>query len=189
MRPRAASARIALQKARRRVAEQGHREAQPLLLTARAQPHPTVGELGDARAAHHLVERARVGEQARGEGEGLAHRDVFEQSAGLQHGRDEPVRDRAARRLAEHAHRSAVGVGEAEQHVDRRGLAGPVRAEEGDDLACAHGQIDAVDGANGAETLAQTYGLDREGSLVLIHATDSAGASRRRPHTRVTTSP
>ena len=86
-----------------RVGQQRHREPQPLLLTARAQADAAVGDLGDAGALHDLGDGPGVGEQARGEFEGLLDRDVLEQAAGLQHGRDEAVRDRGARRLAEDA--------------------------------------------------------------------------------------
>ena len=50
----------------RGVGEQRHREAQPLLLAARALGDLAAGDLGDAGVGEHVVDRAGVGEQARG---------------------------------------------------------------------------------------------------------------------------
>ena len=64
------------------------------------------------------------------------------------------------------------GCGQAEQHVDGAGLAGAVRAEQGDDLAGADLQADAVDGGDRAESLthlsrstARAAGADRNHGL------------------------
>ena len=52
---------------------------------------------------------------------------------------------------------------QAEQHVDGRGLAGAVGAEEGDDLALLDLQVDAAHGLHGAEVLGEPGDADRGG--------------------------
>ena len=54
-----------------------------------------------------------VGEEARHVGDGLAHREVLEQAAGLHHGGDEAAGDRLARLEAEHLDRSRSSGGRA----------------------------------------------------------------------------
>ena len=56
-------------------------------------------------------------------------------------------RERLARRIeAEHADLAGRDVGEAEQHQDRRRLAGAVRPEQAEDLAAPDRERDVVDG-------------------------------------------
>ena len=81
----------------------------------------------------------------------------------------------------EHAHRAGVGRRQAEQHVDRGGLAGAVGAEEGDDLAGRDGQVDAVDGTHAAEGLVQAPQVDRQ------RAASPAGAGVGRVSVKVMT--
>ena len=50
---------------------------------------------------------------------------------------------------------AAVGGGERGQDVDGGRLAGPVRAEQGEDRALGHGQVEAVEHDLRAEGLAQ----------------------------------
>ena len=114
----------------------------------------------DAGRPQDLVDRARVGEEARGVRHGLADREVLEQAAGLHHRGDEAAGDRLARLEAEHLDRAGRGLREPEDHVDGRGLAGAVGAEEGDDLALLEGQVDAADGVDGAEVLGDPGDLD-----------------------------
>ncbi len=141
-----------------RVAEKRHREPEALLLAAGAHADAPVCERRDSGALHDLVDGAGVDEHAGGELEGLAYRDVLEEAAGLEDGGDEAVGDRRARCLAEHLDLALVGVGQPEEHVDRRGLTGAVGAEERDDLALADREVDAVDGADAAERLDEGVG-------------------------------
>ncbi len=53
--------------------------------------------------------------------------------------------------------RPEVGVISPEDHVDRRGLAGPVRPEHPDDLAALDAEADVVDSAKLTEGLAQIF--------------------------------
>ena len=76
-----------------RVGQQRHREPQPLLLAAGALADPAVGDVGDAGALEHLVDRAGVREQRRGQLDGLADGEVLEQAAGLHDRGDQAVGD------------------------------------------------------------------------------------------------
>ena len=53
--------------------------------------------------------------------------------------------------MPEHADGALVGLPEAQDHVDRRRLAGAVGAEQRGDLAELEMQVDAIDGPDGAE--------------------------------------
>src|SRR5690606_18254603 len=61
------------------------------------------------------------------------------------------------------------GFDEGGEHPHRRGLAGPVGAEEAEDLSLLHGEVDAADGldllAAGLEDLLQPLRLDEHGYL------------------------
>ena len=59
----------------------------------------------------------------------------------------------APRIAAQHGRRSGVGAQQPEQHPDRRGLAGAVRAEEAVHLARPHRQVEPVERARRAERL------------------------------------
>ena len=63
--------------------------------------------------------------------------------------------DRGDRVGTEDPHGAGVGSGQPEQHVDRGGLAGAVRAEEGHDLSLRDLDVHAVDGREAAEALRQ----------------------------------
>jgi hypothetical protein len=65
--------------------------------------------------------------------------------------------------VAEHARRSAVGSQQRREHSDRRRLARAIGAEHAVHRAGAHGQVDAIDGAQRAEGLDEARGLDRQG--------------------------
>ena len=81
--------------------------------------------------------------QAVGEGQ------VAGDEADLLHG----LRAARGRRWPSDVDRAAVGRDDAEQHQQRRRLAGAVGAEEGDPLAGADREVDAVDGDDVAEPL------------------------------------
>ena len=76
---------------------------------------------------------------------------VLEQSAGLEHGRDEAAGDGLVRVEAEYGHGAGVGAAQAQHHVDGAGLAGSVGTEQRDDLAGVDGQVQAVDRPDLAE--------------------------------------
>ena len=144
------------------VGQQGHGEPEPLLLAAGALVDPPVADVRDTGPLHHPVDGDVVDEERAGQLEGLADADVLEQPGRLHDGGDEAVRDGAPRALPEHGDGAGGGVGEAEDHVDRRGLAGAVGAEERDDLPLPDLQVDAADGVDRAEVLAQSRRRDGE---------------------------
>ena len=126
------------------------------------------GAAGDLPAEHPaqiglVDDRLDVG-LARLEGgddaESLADREGGDESTGLEDGTDAPGPHRLARCDSQNGSAARVGLGEAEDYVEGGGLAGPVGAEEGDNLAGGHGEIESVDGDDGAEGLAQTEHMD-----------------------------
>ena len=85
----------------------------------------------------------------------LAHRDVAEQPAGLHH-RPDPAGAHGRRGSRSNTRtRAGVGLAQAEQHLDRGGLAGAVGPEQRHDLAGSDDEVDAVDGGHVTEGLAQ----------------------------------
>ncbi len=62
--------------------------------------------------------------------------------------------------VAHHAGPDFVGPRQRRQHAHERGLAGAVRAEDGENHAARHFEIDAVDRAQVSETLHEAARLD-----------------------------
>ena len=62
---------------------------------------------------------------------------------------------------------SAAGAGaqEAEQHADRRRLAGAVGAEDADDLAGADFEVEPIEGREGAVLFRQLFRLQQHGNI------------------------
>ncbi len=158
------------------VADQGKRDVQPPLLTAR---HPQYTRFGLLRQPHLLdrlidVPRPRVvpGEQL----ERLAHRELGVHPALLQDDADAlaPLAGRMRGVLAEDRDLARRALAIALEHLDRRGLAGAVRAQEGEDLAPLDGQVQATDGLEVAIGLAQARDADDR----ISHACQSNSTSR-----------
>ncbi len=133
--------------------EQRHREPQPLLLAAGALGHPPSGDGGDPGVLEHLVDRLGVGEQAGGVLDGLADLRSLSSPPVCITARDQAARDGLAGAVAEDLDLAGGRLGEPEDHVDGRGLAGAVGAEERHDLALLELQVDAAHGVHGAEVL------------------------------------
>ena len=159
------------------VGQQGHGEPQALLLAARALPDEAVGEMADARPFEDFVHGSRFCVDRGSQAEGLAHREVLEQTARLQHRGDEAARDGRGRRHPEDADRALIGLAKAQDHVDRGRLAGSVGAEQRGDLTDLEVKVDAVDRPHGAKAAVHVVQLDGGcGSLLTGHA-----KSLRRP--------
>ena len=62
--------------------------------------------------------------------------------------------------VAHDARRARVGPRQRRQHAHQRRLAGAVRAEDGEDHAARHVEVDAVDGAQVAEPLDEAARVD-----------------------------
>ena len=107
----------------------------------------------------HLVDAQRPRVERGHHRHQLAHGEVAQQAAGLQHRADAAGRDRVGRRAAEERHRPGVGLGEPEQHVDGGGLAGAVGAEQRDRLARRDRDVDAAHRADGP--VGRAEGLDQ----------------------------
>ena len=78
------------------------------------------------------------------------HGEVFPEAEPLGHVAQAPAR-LAVGRCAEQAHRPRARRQQAEQQADQGRLAGAVGAQQADDLAGQHGEVDVVDGREGAE--------------------------------------
>ena len=94
--------------------------------------------------------------------------------------------------VAEEGHRAGIGVGQAQQHPDQRGLAGTVRPEVAEGAAAGNEELDVVDGDVLAESLGQPVGLDGPPDLDLLLVRESPWRSSCCPaprlvvHTRYT---
>ena len=93
----------------------------------------------------------------------LAHREVAQEGARLEHRPDGARVDRRPRRRPEDRNGAGVGLEQAEQHVDRRRLACAVRPEQGDGLAAGDLEVDPAHGAHLAEGLGEIPELDAGG--------------------------
>jgi hypothetical protein len=127
---------------------------------------------------HHDPVCVGVGflEMVRREDDGLpalrdgAHR-LPEIATCLEHATDAALCDRFGWRAAEQPDGAGIRPGEAEHHVDRRRLAGTVRAEDRDGLARRDCKVDAAHRLDGSAGLAQTSEDDAvSGWTIKAHA-------------------
>jgi hypothetical protein len=129
--------------------------------------------------------------QRGGEGDDLGHRQVGQQPARLEHGADRAGPDGVGRGQAVELDLAGVGLGQPEQHLDGGRLAGPVRAEQRDDLAAVDREVEGVDGGDSAEPLAEAgqghRGRGLRGSRVHAYEGGAGDGPRGRP--RVTPDP
>jgi hypothetical protein len=118
-------------------------------------PHLAAGERRDAGAGaalevdlrEHLGDGARRGEGRAPHREGLGGGEIGGEAAGLQH---EPLAGAHCAPVPvgvqpEHAHGAAGGAGEPLEHLEGRGLAGAVGAEQSEQLPAPDLEIDRVD--------------------------------------------
>ena len=128
------------------VADERDAEVEPALLAARERLHPRVALLVQADEVDHLVDVARPLVVAGEHPVDLAHVSTGQSSRLLEHDAD-PLAERAlgrARVEAEHADLARVALPVALEDLDRRRLAGAVRAEQAEDLADGHLEVDAA---------------------------------------------
>jgi len=83
---------------------------------------------------------------------------------------DAGTRQSIAKRLTQHTPVAAVGMHQAEEHLDRGGFAGAVRAEKSEDFTSAHRQREIRHGQGRPEPLAESPRVDDE----IAHRSDSA---------------
>ena len=148
---------------------------------------PSSPAVWTAHASRSRAVRAVQAVDPAEEAEVLAHREVVVEAEALAHVADLPLHALGVLRDVGADDDAGAGGGrqQAAQHPDRRGLAGPVRAEEAEDLALVHGQRDPVDGLEGPEVLAELVQLDGRGHQRalegLVIPRDSGGRVPRNP--------
>ena len=171
------------------VADQRDGESEPLGLAAAEALRAAVGDRLDLRERERFVNVERLGEERCDHRHELARGQLAQDAARLEHDPDPALLNRLFGRRSEDRNRSGVGRLEAEQHVDRRRLAGPVGPEQRDGLAGVHGDVDASNRVNRASRrpvgLLEATQLDtrrRPGLDPLIHPRGHvAHGSRRLP--------
>ena len=126
------------------------REAHSLGLAARQLVGAPIGDVCDSGQLSTSSTPSGAGYSERHHVDQLAHGEVADDRAGLQHRPDGTLGDRLIGRHPEDVNGAGVGLGEAEQHVDRGRLAGTVRAEQGDGLAGRYLDVDAAHGLHDA---------------------------------------
>ena len=142
-------------------------ERQPLLPATRERAGELVLARGQAepvqRLGHCLLDRVELVEP-RHEGQVLGDGQVFVEGEALRHVADLALYRGALGADIEPEHRALPGIGleQAADHPDRRGLARAVGAEETDDLAGRHREIDIVDHRALAEALGHPVNIDGE---------------------------
>ena len=145
------------------VPEQTGGHAQPLAHPHGVLGHLVVGPLQDADTLERRLDAALC-RRLTGRGEDLQVLATGEVAveAGLVDDGPDPGQGRVAvagDRVAEQGHRPGVGVGQAQQHPDQRGLPGAVRPEVPEGAAPGDEELHAVDGDVVAESLGQPVGL------------------------------
>ena len=148
----------------RRILQQRRRQREPLLHPERVLRDPVVGALARARRGA-ARRRPRCGPMPwiRPSTSRLRRPERYGNSAGLS--TIAPMRGMTVCSAGpggdtEHRGATAAGAHEAEQHADRRRLAGAVRSEEAEDAALGHGEIEPADRDLAAVDLAEAFGLD-----------------------------
>jgi hypothetical protein len=170
-----------------RVAGQGDRHIEPPLLPAGQLVHPRVPLLLQPDQADHLVHWPGIGVEAGVHPDRLGDRQVGLHAGGLEHDAD-PALQRGplpAGVVPEHGHLAAVAGAVPLQDLDRGGLSRPVGPEQGEDLAPADVQVDAVHGPHAGVGLHQPAHVHRERPAVAGAAgrcTPGPGLARQRGH-------
>ena len=142
---------------------QGHRQADALDLPAGAAGDPPPQDSAQVGLVDDGLDVGGAQLEGGDDVEGLADRVGGQDPPGLEDRAHAPGPHRLPGLDAQDGGGAGVGPGEAEEDVEGRGLAGPVGAEEGDDLAGGHREVEAVDGGDGAEGLGQAPDLDGGG--------------------------
>ena len=153
-----------------RLLEQGRGDREPLLHAERVGLVAVLLAPAELDRLDRLVDSRRRGTDGAREKQQVATTaEVGRELRGLDDRADpaDHLRQVPRHRLAEQPHRAARRAGQAEEHPDRRGLAGTVGPEEAVDAAGRHRQVQALYGdpqlaAQATELLAQAGRLDDE---------------------------
>ncbi len=145
------------------VADERRAEVEPPLLTAGERLHFRVALLGKPDELDHLVDVPRLRVVAREHAMHLADGEQRRVLRVLEDDADALAKRgrRVARVVAEHRGNAGVAPAVALEDLDGRRLAGAVRAEEPEDLACGHLEADPAERLDAAVRLAQVADADR----------------------------
>ena len=138
-------------------ADEGEGDEQALALAAGQGAERASPEAGEVPLLGELAERTGARVQRREQPQRLADTQLVRQGGVLQLGADAPAQAVAGRRRveAEHARRPAVGPAQALEDLDRRRLAGSVRAEQAEQLAAPDGEGHVAEDLGRSVALAQ----------------------------------
>ncbi len=130
-----------------RVARQAERKVQAPALAARQPTDPRTRPIGQIDKGQQFVDRSRMRIVAAVEVENLGNGQVGLHARRLEHDPDALPEPTVAQGRVEPEHRHLAGVPRAValQDLDRGGLAGPVRAEQGEDLPFADREVESGD--------------------------------------------
>ena len=145
-------------------------DAEALLHAVRVVADLGVGALAQADDVEHLVDARLVDSavEAAHEAQVLARAHVAVEGRHLDEAADvaQGLLLVARHLMVEHLGVAAGRVDEADDHADGRRLAGPVGAEEAEDVAAAHGEAEVVDGERVAEALGEVVRGEHDRRLV-----------------------
>ena len=149
------------------LADEGEGQGQALPLAARQPANPRPGNVPEP---HDLEERLGVATAVVEPGvqvEHIARRGSRVEAAALEHEAQPGLEGRTApgRVLSQDPGLAGIGRTVALEDLDRGGLAGPVRSEEGEELAGCHGQGYAVEDVASPVSLDDAPEGERRGGL------------------------
>ncbi len=152
-------------------------DAEALEHAPRVRVHAVVGAVGQADLLEHLIDRGvglggRDAVELRRVAQVLAAGHVAVEPDAVGHVPHAPLDlERATGRIeSDDTGRALGGFGQAEEHEDRRGLARAVLAEQPEDLAGVHLEVEVIDGDEVTVVLGQAAGADPDRVRRRIHA-------------------
>ena len=128
----------------------GDSEPDALLLPAGAFTDLAMRQLGQVCVGKHLINVDAGGIERGKHFEGLPHGQVFEKAAGLQNSPNIAALHRLFRGDTLHGEGSSRRFGQPQNHINESGFARPVWTEQGYDFALADGEVEIIDGSEGA---------------------------------------
>jgi len=146
----------------RRAADQGERDRESLLLSARQIPEERLALVGQAEGLHEVLRIVRVPVEGGVQQQGLSCSQLGWLGALLQlHAHPLAQRGVVRERIeAEHPDRPSVRHAEPGDALHGRGLACAVRAKQAEDLALGHAETDVLDRYSRPITPVQVRNLD-----------------------------
>lgn len=143
-----------------RVRQDRQREPHPLRLPAGELRRARLQDLADVGHLDHLRQRQRVQVQAVHHPQQPPDGGVGQQRPVLQHRPRPPGAHGRHRVEAEHPSAPGIRGGEPDDHLGGGGLACPVGAQQREDLAGGHVEVEAIDRGEGAVGLGEAGELD-----------------------------